>query len=246
MLSKLAAGLTLAVTCARAATLYLAGDSTMAANDGNDAVIGWGVFIGNYLNISVVNDAVAGRSSRSYTDEGRFSTIIDTVKPGDIVVIEFGHNDGGGPSASTRGVCPGADTTTTCNVNGTIVFTFNKYIEDAVNSLQGKSAKVIVSSQTPDNPYDVGFAPSRFVGYAQTAAKDTGASYVDHFDLVIEQYRAMREAAVNALYPVDHTHTSPTGADIVAQTFVRGVLCDTSNPLFPFVSNKTVVPSNCV
>ena len=54
--------------------------------------------------------------------------------------------------------------------NGTTVYTFNKYIEDAVNSLQAKSAKVIVSSQTPDNPYDVGFDPSRFVGYAETAA----------------------------------------------------------------------------
>ena len=40
-----------------------------------------------------------------------------------------------------------------------------------MNSLQAKSAKVIVSSQTPDNPYDVGFGASRFVGYAQTAAE---------------------------------------------------------------------------
>ena len=86
--------------------------------------------------------------------------------------------------------------------NGTIVYTFNKYIEDAVNSLQAKSAKVIVSSQTPDNPYNTSFSPSRFVGYAETAAKDTGAWYVDHFDLVIEEYEALGETAVNALYPV--------------------------------------------
>lgn len=62
--------------------------------------------------------------------------------------------------------------------------------------------------------------------------QDTGASYVNHFGLVIEEYEALGETAVNALYPVgelrhaatvdhgmrinwlnyvDHTHTSPTG-----------------------------------
>lgn len=42
----------------------------------------------------MVNSAIAGRSARSYTDEGRFTTLINTVKSGDYVVIEFGHNDG--------------------------------------------------------------------------------------------------------------------------------------------------------
>lgn len=60
MLSSLASAYLLAVALARAATLYLAGDSTMAANDGNDAIIGWGVFVGNYLGIPVRNMAVAG------------------------------------------------------------------------------------------------------------------------------------------------------------------------------------------
>lgn len=42
----------------------------------------------------MVNSAIAGRSARSYTDEGRFTTLINTVAKGDFVVIEFGHNDG--------------------------------------------------------------------------------------------------------------------------------------------------------
>lgn len=205
----------------------------------------------------------------------------------DIVVIEFGHNDGGGATVST-GDCVGADTETTCDVcvltslspfiptyvgtdlyrNGTTVYTFNYYIENAVNSLMAKNANVIVSSQTPDNPYNTSFSPSRFVGYAETAAsvshlsfsfpippppsffkkvdvhafQDTGAWYVDHFDLVNDEYEALGEDAVNALYPIDHTHTSPTGADYVAQAFIRGVLCDSTNPLYEFVTNSSVVP----
>ena len=41
-----------------------------------------------------MNNAIAGRSARSFTDEGRFTTLINTVNSGDYVVIEFGHNDG--------------------------------------------------------------------------------------------------------------------------------------------------------
>jgi rhamnogalacturonan acetylesterase len=55
---------------------------------------GWGQFLGQFLSTPVVNDAIAGRSARSYTDEGRFNILINTVKSGDFVIIEFGHNDG--------------------------------------------------------------------------------------------------------------------------------------------------------
>jgi rhamnogalacturonan acetylesterase len=47
------------------------------------------------MNITIVNDAIAGRSARSYTREGRFAAIASVLKKGDGVIIEFGHNDGG-------------------------------------------------------------------------------------------------------------------------------------------------------
>lgn len=55
---------------------------------------GWGQYLSQYLTLPIVNDAVAGRSARSYTDEGRFTTLYNTVNQGDFVIIEFGHNDG--------------------------------------------------------------------------------------------------------------------------------------------------------
>lgn len=51
-------------------TLYIAGDSTAAADDGNPALLGWGAKIGNYISIAVVNDAVSGSTARSFTDQG--------------------------------------------------------------------------------------------------------------------------------------------------------------------------------
>lgn len=77
--------------------LWLAGDSTMAPGGGHNGTQGWGEYLHYSLDsskIRVNNSAYAGRSARTFTREGRFQRIIDEVKAGDWVVIEFGHNDG--------------------------------------------------------------------------------------------------------------------------------------------------------
>jgi rhamnogalacturonan acetylesterase len=50
--------------------------------------------LGQYLTIPVVNMAIGGRSARSYTEEGRFTALINSAQKGDFAIIEFGHNDG--------------------------------------------------------------------------------------------------------------------------------------------------------
>jgi len=72
---------------------------------------GWGVYLPYSLTgLNIVNDAIAGRSARSYTVEGRFTTLINSVVSGDFVIIEFGHNDGGSlsPTDNGRSDCVGA------------------------------------------------------------------------------------------------------------------------------------------
>lgn len=51
-------------------TLYIAGDSTAAKDDGNVALLGWGEKIGQYLSIPVVNNAISGATARSFTEGG--------------------------------------------------------------------------------------------------------------------------------------------------------------------------------
>lgn len=96
-------------------TVFLAGDSTEAPGGGGSGTEGWGQYLHYSLNASriyVNNSAIAGRSARSYTREGRFNAIARSLKKGDWVVIEFGHNDGGSPypaaSDNGRSDCPGA------------------------------------------------------------------------------------------------------------------------------------------
>jgi rhamnogalacturonan acetylesterase len=104
---------------------------------------------------------------------------------------------------------------------------------------------VIVSSQTPSNDWSNGqiVAGPRFVGYAKTAASRTGVTYVDHYAYVAQAFNKLGQSATSAFFPVDHTHTSPAGANVVAQAFVRGLLCGSSTLKSKVNSAGNGVPS---
>lgn len=78
-------------------TVFMIGDSTMANKslDGGNQERGWGHVLGGFFseNIRVENHAVNGRSSKSFIDEGRWQEVLDRIRPGDYVLIQFGHND---------------------------------------------------------------------------------------------------------------------------------------------------------
>ena len=78
-------------------TIFIIGDSTAANKDisGGKQERGWGMVLQSYFddNIVVNNHAVNGRSSKSFIDEGRWDKVLDLMKPGDYVIIQFGHND---------------------------------------------------------------------------------------------------------------------------------------------------------
>jgi lysophospholipase L1-like esterase len=56
---------------------------------------GWGQLLPLYFQdgIRIENLAVNGRSSKSFRDEGRWQNLLDRLRPGDYVIIQFGHND---------------------------------------------------------------------------------------------------------------------------------------------------------
>jgi rhamnogalacturonan acetylesterase len=86
--AKILAAVSLVVSATSAQTLYLAGDSTMA-NDGGEVYKGWGTQISKYVGLTVVNDATAGRSARSYTDEGRCQSSDITVFARDLILLQL-------------------------------------------------------------------------------------------------------------------------------------------------------------
>lgn len=197
---------------------------------------------------------MGGRSARSYTNENRFGHVIDSVKSGDIVIIEFGHNDGGYATATDnkRSDCYGAGDETCKTVTGEIVQTYPTYIGNATSLLNAKGAHVIVASPTPDNICETGtctYSSPRFTEYGESVVKKAkDASFIDHGTYLANEYKKLGAATVNKYYPHDHTHTAPVAANLVAGVFVKAVLCEgSSNPLYSYIKNATAsVVGACV
>ncbi len=76
-------------------TIYICGDSTAASYTPEKAPItGWGQVLGELLpNVRVENRAMGGRSTKSFLSEGRLVGIEKEICPGDLMLIQFTHND---------------------------------------------------------------------------------------------------------------------------------------------------------
>ena len=81
----------------RTTTIFVIGDSTAANKDisGGKQERGWAMALQAYFDDHIIidNHAVNGRSSKSFIDEGRWDKVLQKMKPGDYVIIQFGHND---------------------------------------------------------------------------------------------------------------------------------------------------------
>ena len=74
-------------------TIYIIGDSTV--DDNQPPFRGWGWALPRYVRegVTVKNHALSGRSSRSFRAEGLFEPVEKALGPGDLLLIQFGHND---------------------------------------------------------------------------------------------------------------------------------------------------------
>jgi len=213
-------------------TLFLIGDSTV--NNGTKGLEGWGSAIGQYFDtskINVVNDARGGRSSRTFLTEGLWNNVLEKIKPGDFVLMQFGHNDGGGLSdpksrASLKGNGEETQEVTTAAGKKETVHTYGWYLRKYISDAKAKGATPIVLSPVPRNIWKdgkVARSSGDYGKWAAEAAKEENVSFVDLNDIIAKHYEALGEEKVKTFFPQDHTHTSPEGAALNARSVVEGL-----------------------
>src|SRR6478752_8188542 len=145
---------------------YIIGDSTVKNGDGTGkgGLWGWGDFIVGYFDttkISVRNHAIGGRSSRTFITEGRWDKIMATLKKGDYVIMQFGHNDGGplDDTARARGTIRGIGEESKEIYNPItkkqeVVYTYGYYMRKYVNETTSRKATAIVCSPVPRDNWE--------------------------------------------------------------------------------------------
>jgi alpha-galactosidase len=219
-------------------TLYLIGDSTVQNGSGRaaDSMWGWGSLVGKYFDatkLRVVNRAIGGRSSRTFLTEGRWDGVLQEIKPGDFVMMQFGHNDGGGLTGNRgRGSLKGngEETQTITNSAGVVetVHTYGWYLRQYIAGAKTKGATPVVVSQIPRNIWTDGKVGREANGYgkfAREAAEKGGAAFLDLNELVAARYEQIGEPTVREMFfqPGDHTHTTLAGAKLNAAMVAAGV-----------------------
>jgi lysophospholipase L1-like esterase len=230
-------------------TLFLVGDSTVRNGQGNGGGGQWGwgeplVDDFNAAKINVVNRAIGGLSSRTYMNGpggGPWAATLAMIKPGDVVLIQFGHNDGGQPDEPTRARAslPGVGPETVEIENPILkvhetVHTYGWYLRKIVQDTKAKGATPIVCSLIPRKMWKDGKVmrnKDNFAGWAQQVAEQEHVGFLDLNEAIARRYDGLGEAAVEPLFGDPHTHTSRAGAELNAEVVVSCLKALKNNPV---------------
>lgn len=218
--------------------LYIIGDSTVknGSGKGADALWGWGSLIDRYFDttrLGIENRAIGGRSSRTFITEGRWDAILKTLKKGDYVIMQFGHNDAGplDDTSRARGTIKGIgkeskDIHNPVRKVDETVYTYGHYMRRYIREAREKGAVPIVCSPVPRNNFKEGKTKRSDQDYglwAKQVATDEGALFIDLNALIADAYDAMGSEAVARFFPKDHTHPNKEGSTLNAAKVVQGI-----------------------
>ncbi len=230
-------------------TLFIIGDSTV--KNSTEGLQGWGDPIADYFDqakLRVVNRARGGRSSRTFQTEGLWDQVLKEMKPGDFVLMQFGHNDGAPiDDEKARGSLPGTGNEIKYFENPTTsttetVHTFGWYMRKYVADTKEKGATPIIVSPVPRNVWiDGKLERTVYAGWAAEVAQSQNALFVDLNQLVAAKYEAIGQNKLGRDYfRVDHTHTSPLGARLNAESVVEGLRLLKNSSLTNYLLAKPV------
>ena len=221
----------------RVPTLFIVGDSTVRT--GTKGQQGWGdpvAALFDKTKIKVENHAIGGRSSRTFQTEGRWDKILAAAKPGDFVLVQMGHNDGGAldDAARARGTMRGTGEETKeidnpITKKKEVVHTYGWYLRKYIADARDKKMTPIIVSPIPHCPQKQvqkgEVEKSNYVIWSEAVAKAEKADFVNLNEIVMGRYAELTPAQIKANYftAADNTHTSPAGAELNAACVAEGL-----------------------
>jgi len=252
--------------------VFITGDSTVKNADKDpDGMWGWGAVANTIFDetkIDIVNAAMAGRSCRSYLNEGRWDRVYNSLKPGDFVLIQFGHNDISpidkpkyrGAIAGTKDTChvyrmqAAKEDLSKQNVidqklkantqvgSYEVVYSFGWYLKKFIQDVREKGATPILVSLTPRNEWPNGKIERRNDTYGKwyrEVAAETGCEFVDLHNITADFLDKKCGKKEKAMKYFNHDHTHTSL--LGAKTNAQSIakgLRDNKSPLANFLKKK--------
>jgi lysophospholipase L1-like esterase len=216
--------------------LFLVGDSIMHTGTGNGDTGPWGwgaeiIPMFDPAKIHVYNEGLGGRSSRGYIQEGAWGKIMDRLQPGDWVIVQFGHNDAANSQNYPDRTTVKGNGDETQEIDSPVtheketIHSYGWYLRQYVKDAKSKGATVIICSPPPRNKWADGKilrGLDGYAGWAQEAAKQSGAYFIDLNTISADKYDALGEIATRPLFN-DFQHSRKAGAHLNAESVVAGI-----------------------
>ena len=227
-------------------TIFLIGDTGVrdGKGDGSGGLWGWGepfVHFFDLARVNVTNRALDGPSSRTYLTEGFWDETRALIKPGDIVIIQFGNNDGGQTPETDlfRRALEGIGDDTQEGVNPfthkmETVHSFGWYLRKYIAETRARKATPILCTPVPRNIWKNGHIERPSAPSADWTRQVANAEHVSLLDLnerIATRYEMMGPEKVDALFAHSDTHTSLAGAEVNAEMVVAALKALSSNPV---------------
>jgi len=213
--------------------LYIIGDSTV--QDGNAPIAGWGGPIREMFDttrLKSYNRSRGARSSQTYHSEGLWELIRSQLRPGDFVLVGFGHNDG----ATLKGTGDEIRVVTKRDGTPDTIHTYGWNMRKFVRDTKAAGAIPILFSQIPWGSLREGKAPrvtDTYAKWLREVAESEQVGFVDLNDLLATKYEALGDEEVRSMSQ-DGAHTNKKGALFNALTMIEG-LCAIRSPLADYV-----------
>jgi lysophospholipase L1-like esterase len=223
-------------------SIFLVGDSTVRTGrgDGGGGQWGWGEYLPRHLDltrVNLVNHAVGGTGVRSFRDTGYWNLVLAKLKPGDVVMIQFGHNDNGA-RAPLKGDGDEIETRENPKTKEkSPMHTWGWYLRRYIDDVRAKGATPIICSLIPRNTWKDGKiarANGSHADWARAVAKAEGVAFVDLHEIIARRYDELGPEKVNPLFADEHTHTSAAGAELNAACVIAGLKELPQNPIAAF------------
>ncbi|MFA5328224.1 MAG: rhamnogalacturonan acetylesterase [Prolixibacteraceae bacterium] len=227
-------------TSGKKITVFTIGDSTMANKKAEVfPETGWCMAFPEFVDdgVEVKNRAMNGRSSKSFIAEGRWKWVLDSLKQGDYVFIQFGHNDEKNQD-STRFTDP--------------FTTFAENLERFVRESREKGAHPILFTPIVRRKFVNGFLTDTHGNYPEATrqvAVEWNVPLVDLQYLTAGAVTALGDEPSKAIYlwtpPTekfpkgrqDNTHLKVEGAALVAKLTTQQLML-LDNSLARHIRNK--------